>query len=100
MIVVCTHRYLNTSKTFESLDSVFKYYSLKREDFIKTNMEYMNGYIIQKFYYSCYVIECKESIDTIFNYIETHLLPIVTTKDWFGSRVLYYNEPDKLALRI
>lgn len=87
MVVTCTHWYLGTQETFMSLDAALKKYSLRRDDLCKSPFELKDNAIIQRFSHPCYRIECVESMENIFNYLETNLIPVAEVKDYWGISI-------------
>lgn len=84
MIVTCTHWYLGTKETFASLDAALKKYSLRRDDLCKSPLEIKGDIISQHFTHPCYRIECVESMNHIFDYLKSHLIPVAETTDYLG----------------
>lgn len=87
MVVTVTHWYLGTKVVFKSLDEALKKYSLKRSDCCKSNLEIEDGVIRQRFVHPVYRIECTETMENIFQYLENNLIPIVTQTTFMGSVV-------------
>lgn len=84
MIVTCTHWYLGTKETFTSLDAALQKHSLRRSDLCKSPLEIIDGVIKQRFTHPCYRIECVETMENIFDYFKTHLIPVAETTDYIG----------------
>jgi hypothetical protein len=84
MQVTCTHWYLQTQEIFTSLDAALKKYSLRYDELCKSPIEMDDEKVYQRFTHPCYRIECTETLSNIFNYLETHLIPVVETTDWLG----------------
>ena len=84
MIITVTHWYLGTKETFSSLDDALKKYSLKCSDCCKSPLEIFEDRIYQRLTHPVYRFECVETFENIFQYLETHLIPIATLVDYIG----------------
>lgn len=84
MIVTVMHWYLGTKVIFPSLEEALKKYSIKRSDCCKSELEIHEGIIRQRFTHPVYRIECVETLDNIFQYLENNLIPIATQTDYLG----------------
>lgn len=84
MIVTVMHWYLGTKTLFDSLDTALKKYSIKQSDCCKSDLEIKDGYVRQRFTHPVYRIECVESLENIYTYLENNLIPIATQTNFLG----------------